>query len=736
MHRPVPFGKYILLERISVGGMAEVFKGKAFGVEGFARPVAIKRILPHLAEDPRFVEMFINEAKVAVQLSHANIAQVYELGRCDDDHYIAMEYIAGKDCLSLAQYVKRTGDRLPFHLAAYIGSRVAEGLGYAHRKLGPDGRPLGIIHRDISPQNVLIAYEGAVKLIDFGIAKAAIHSSHQTQAGVLKGKFGYMSPEQIAGKPLDQRSDIFALGTVLHEMLSGERLFAGDNDFLTLEKVRAAKADPPSHKNPDVPPQLDNIVLRALAREPGERYQSAAQLADDLGRFLHMSGAGLSSKALKGWMRTRFAGDIAEEEAKDEHFGRLVLTADGDLLEEQQAEEDATALWDPLSEDMLPEGMHFEQPEEKPRIVSIARRPFPGQVAAAAEDESMTIPSPVSGSLTGHQDTDGITVPTPLRHQTAPSDVASVPHIVPHSAPPPRRRSSSGAPIQSAPTPMPAYDDPTEWARPPSHAPTTNQIIGRSSGRRDFLRVGLTLLVAGAGGIGVYQLIARTGGATGTARVTIDVQPPDALRVTLDGKPLDTTHSPIVLGPLAAGRYTLVVERDGYASQTRTLDVGDGDDSQIGIVLDRENNAPGRLRVETVPSGDKTSVQVGGRALDPAAREAGVEIASGEAVEITVERTGYRTQSQTVTLAADEERTVRLTLEPTPASIMIDSNPPGQVFVDDKSHRRTPVTISDLDPTRPHRIRIEARNHRVWEKTVTFEDDTRFRRLDVDLDRK
>lgn len=805
MHRPVPFGKYILLDRISVGGMAEVFKAKAFGVEGFARAIAIKRILPHLAEDPRFVEMFINEAKVAVQLNHANIAQVYELGRHDDDHYIAMEYISGKDLLSLAQYVKRSGDRLPVHLAAYVGSRVAEGLGYAHRKTGADGRPLGIIHRDISPQNVLIAFEGAVKLIDFGIAKAAIHSSHQTQAGVLKGKFGYMSPEQIAGKPLDQRSDIFALGTVLHEMLAGERLFAGDNDFLTLEKVRAAKADPPSRANPDVPPQLDNIVMRALAREPGDRYQSASQFADDLGRFLHMAGAGQSAKALKDWMRTRFAGEIANEEAKDEHFGRLVLTAEGDLLEEQQPEEDATALWDPLSEDMLPDGMHFETEEPKPRMVSLARRSFDGPGFGDA-DESMTVPSPVTGPLPDFDDTGGITVPSPMNPSSpgqgpSPPMSSLAPRSAPHGASLPPMAGTPPGEMRGLPVPMPIagggmsgggmpgggmpggyrlgghvpggvmpggvmpggampggampggampggpppydpgygspeaehYDDPTEWARAPSMVPTTTT-VPRSGTRRDLLRVAITLLVAGAGGIGVYQLMTRGDAADATGSIEIDVTPPDRLTVTIDGRPVEGDTSPFRPPPLAIGAYTVVVKRDGYEADTRTVEVKLGTQI-VGVTLKPRSDSPGLLRVDAVPDGDKTEVEVAGRALGGDERKKGVEIPSGEGTEVVVRRRGYESRTERVTLTAGETRTLRVELEPSPATIMIDSRPPGQVFIDDKSQRRTPVTIDGLDPRQPHRIRIEARGHRPWEKTVTFEGDNRFERLDATLER-
>ncbi|HEU5060606.1 MAG TPA: serine/threonine-protein kinase, partial [Kofleriaceae bacterium] len=228
MRQPVPFGKYLLLDRISVGGMAEVFKAKSYGVEGFEKVIAIKRILPSMGEDKDFIKMFIDEAKIAGQLSHANICQIFELGKHQGAHFIAMEYIWGKDLLQIQHRLRKGGQIMPVAMACYIVSKVCEGLDYAHRKRDAMGRHLEIVHRDCSPQNVLISYEGEVKLIDFGIARAASRSS-RTNAGVLKGKFGYMSPEQVRGLPLDHRSDLFAVGTVFYESLTGERLFQGES---------------------------------------------------------------------------------------------------------------------------------------------------------------------------------------------------------------------------------------------------------------------------------------------------------------------------------------------------------------------------------------------------------------------------------------------------------------------------------------------------------------------------
>ena len=223
--------------------MAEVFKAKSFGVEGFERIVAVKRILPSIAEDQEFITMFIDEAKMAVQLTHANIAQIFDLGKVGDRYFIAMEYVHGRDLRAIFDRARKNEQPIPIPMACYVTMKVCEGLDYAHNKKDAAGRDLNLVHRDVSPQNILISYDGEVKVIDFGIAKAAGRSA-KTQAGILKGKFGYMSPEQVRGLPLDRRSDIFSVGIVLYELLTLERLFRGESDFSTLEKVRNVEIMP------------------------------------------------------------------------------------------------------------------------------------------------------------------------------------------------------------------------------------------------------------------------------------------------------------------------------------------------------------------------------------------------------------------------------------------------------------------------------------------------------------
>ncbi|HVE83229.1 MAG TPA: protein kinase [Myxococcales bacterium] len=320
--QPVPFGKYLLLDRINIGGMAEVWRGKMFGAGGFERLVAIKRILPNIAEDEEFITMFIDEAKISVQLTHANIAQIYELGHINNSYFIAMEYIPGKDMRAIFERCRKKGEPAPIPLSCYVVSKLCEGLDYAHRKKDGMGRDMNIVHRDVSPQNVLISYEGEVKVIDFGIAKAAGKAT-KTQAGILKGKFGYMSPEQIRGLPLDRRSDVFAIGVCLYEMLTGERLFVGDSDFSVLEKVRKAEVTPPSTYNRRVPEQLEKIVLRALARDVDTRYQYANELADDLQRFLITSDSIFSRKDLMQYMKSTFAEEVEREKMRLQDYAEI-----------------------------------------------------------------------------------------------------------------------------------------------------------------------------------------------------------------------------------------------------------------------------------------------------------------------------------------------------------------------------------------------------------------------------
>ena len=394
---PIAFGRHLLLERINVGGMAEVFKAKAFGVEGFERVVAVKRILPTLAQDEEFVTMFIDEARIAAHLNHQNIVQIYELGKHEEIFYISMEYVAGRDLRQLLDHQKKLDRPMELPKACFLISRVCEALEYAHRRRDPAGRDMKIIHRDVTPQNVIISYEGEVKLCDFGIAKAASRVS-RTQVGVLKGKFAYMSPEQVRGHITDRRSDLFALGVIFYEMLTGQRLFLGDSDYQTLEAVRNAVIPPPRSYNPQISPDLEQILLRMLARDPKDRYQWAAEIHEDLLDHLVQDGRPYHARHLRVWMQDAYARDIEVEHAKLEEFMRLRLPeASG-----------APARPDPLINRAPDDGVFEEEPGDAtdhmhvpgPELLRSLRREDETERGAAPEEPAVPTtvasPSPVS----------------------------------------------------------------------------------------------------------------------------------------------------------------------------------------------------------------------------------------------------------------------------------------------------------------------------------------------------
>ncbi len=290
MSAPMPktVGRYQILDRVAVGGMAELFKAQLTGQHGFEKLVAIKKILPHLANDRTFVEMFIDEARITAQLDHRNIVAVFELGTDADTPYIAMQFVDGLDVLGLLRECARTQIRLPPDLAALIARDVLDALDYAHRARDNNGRALEVIHRDISPGNVLLSWRGDVKLTDFGIARA-VERQHKTEAGTLKGKYGYMSPEQVSGAEIDSRSDLFAVGILLAEMIMARRLFAASNDLDILLAVRDARLDRLHKYANEFPDGLRELVIRALQRRPELRWNTAAQFRDDLDMWLRQN---------------------------------------------------------------------------------------------------------------------------------------------------------------------------------------------------------------------------------------------------------------------------------------------------------------------------------------------------------------------------------------------------------------------------------------------------------------
>jgi eukaryotic-like serine/threonine-protein kinase len=300
---PRTLGRYHLLAKLATGGMAEIHLARQTGIQGFERLVVLKQILPNLASEPHFLEMFLDEARITVQLNHPNIIQTYDLGEEGGVYYMALEYLEGESLAYLTREASRQHHRLAPHLAAAIVAAVADGLAYAHAFATPDGKPLGIVHRDVSPQNIIVLFNGGVKLVDFGVAKAASRMS-QTRAGVLKGKISYMSPEQCSGGAVDRRSDIFSLGVVLWGLLTGQRLFRRDNEAATIKAIVFEPLPDLAAQAQGFPPELVAITLRALERDPARRFQDCAALSAALRDWLRRSQAAAGPAEIAAFLET------------------------------------------------------------------------------------------------------------------------------------------------------------------------------------------------------------------------------------------------------------------------------------------------------------------------------------------------------------------------------------------------------------------------------------------------
>jgi serine/threonine protein kinase len=340
---------YEILAKLATGGMAEIFLARAAGAAGLERYVVLKRVLRERATDANFVRMFLDEARLAAQLQHPNIAQVYDIGKLGDSYFFTMEYVHGETVRALLHRSHALRRPIPIGTVLTVGAGAAAGLHHAHERIGLDGKPLGIVHRDVSPSNLMISYEGHVKVVDFGVAKAA-HNSQETRSGTVKGKIAYLSPEQCRGRGVDRRSDLFSLGIVLWEMLTTERLFRQASDFETMAAIVNDPTPPPSSRRPEVPPELDALVLRLLAKTPEERFQSADELLEAVEHLTIRTQIALSTAALgrfvkelfgqrpEPWVELRAAEQLPElvtvtSEPVPENYGleRVPSLSQGDL---------------------------------------------------------------------------------------------------------------------------------------------------------------------------------------------------------------------------------------------------------------------------------------------------------------------------------------------------------------------------------------------------------------------
>jgi len=458
------FGPYIVYEQLGIGGMAQVHRAIAANAD-FQRPVALKRMLSHIADSEDMVKSFVREARLASYLRHENVAQTYDLGRVGNTYFIVMELITGRNLRAVLRHCGSTTGPMPVPVALNILNQICDALDYAHNLCDETGAPLGIIHRDVSPSNVIVSDSGVVKLIDFGIAKAS-GAGMQTMSGTLKGKFAYMAPEYIAGR-IDARADLFAVGVIAHELLTNRPLFSGRDDIDTLTRVRDMHIDPPSKKNSQVPPEIDDVVMTALARDPDRRWQHATALRTALTTLTRRLGLIATNSQAIQWLDWAFAQP--RRKRPDTDADAEPITGDPSISIELQTAE----LPGPSGKVTLVVRDGEPEPPTKtplgtPAYVP-AQHPLPaGAAAAAVVDRSGPVPVPrVTGAAA---------VPTMARASSAYPVRAASASGQPAAQPPHRPSSpSQPPPIAAQPPHRPATSSqPPPVAAPPPHRPATS----------------------------------------------------------------------------------------------------------------------------------------------------------------------------------------------------------------------------------------------------------------------
>ncbi len=725
MRRPVPFGKYLLLDRISVGGMAEVFKAKSFGVQGFEKVIAIKRILPSMGQDDEFIKMFIDEAKIAGQLAHANIGQIHELGQIDGSHFIAMEYIWGRDLLQLQNRFKKLKRRLPTTAAAFIVMKICEGLHYAHKKRDVLGSAMEIVHRDCSPQNVVVSYEGEVKLIDFGIARAASRSA-RTNAGVLKGKFGYMSPEQVRGLPLDRRSDIFSLGIILFETLTGKRLFNGESDFSTLEKVRNAEVDAQLLVEAGVPEQLQRITIKALRRTPDDRYQWCSDMRDDLRNYLQTTSEAYSYRTLGEEMRAAFGPELAREQELMDVYAKI---GKGGITQELFEQAQVLVGGDESSIEGYEDSGVLRAREH-----ALARGSQPRR--ATSRDDFEDHPTEIFGEV-GIQELIG---EASDRGQAQPL-IAELGEIKVHVAddtgtPPPTTYPGQGggdaSPLVSfvekavasvGPVDASGYTG-TERATLPQPGRRAVGIKPRR-GMRDLLIGGSVALAAVLLLVAVKVLFFSSEAKTPAARATLVVLVGDktAADVFLGDKKIGAVPAgdPLTVEDLTPGSYTIRVSRAGAVACDEEIKL---DAERIEVFnCDFASERQGRLQLTDLRADDV--VIVDGKMVSAGALQGGLELVAGRLHSIAVTREGNLIDEFDVTLKGKEQfyHKVRVpevavaedeSMEMTPD--LIERKSSEEVAVKEPKPERGTSSLLGLDSRDPERPKNKAPSNNELEK--------------------
>lgn len=601
------FGKYRLTDRLAMGGMAEVYRAEVLGEAGFAKPVVIKRLHARFSEDESFTQMLIDEARITSRLIHPNICQVLDLGSYDDSYYLALEFIAGDDLKTIQDCVFQRGERLPVEAVLFIATEMLAGLDYAHRQMGHDGRNLGVVHRDISPHNILVSYEGEVKIIDFGIAKARMRLV-KTAAGVIKGKFRYMSPEQASAGAIDHRSDQFAAAVVIYEMLRGSPHSTDVPDIEALRRIREAQFEPLTHSRYDLSDDLTQALHKALSRDPICRFSSCGQFRSALLACLRRGNKPFGRGELAELMRHLFSDQRRQQRSANYSGPRIV---DDPPKDSGQGSFDGTAqIIDFSQSDALPgKPPPYVAPPPSGEATQ-ASRPAARAPASPPPSPSPAAPPRVAASassnaiLLGSSDIELAELPKPAEAPEAPTPPTEGQEDLPEPRPrrgpqprgylPPRLAKQR----QTSEEVIPVDDTNTEPGAPPELIATPKP-KRKLRGGRELLRTLFLLLVGGGVIAGVYFLLDIPGllqkeaalladqgpgsdgnalqGPNGQAKktgpiITLQIHSqPSGATVSLCKRPLEG-RTPLTASYQTGERCSIVVSKPGYRSQRRRLD--------------------------------------------------------------------------------------------------------------------------------------------------------------------
>ena len=724
MDFPQTFGKYTLMRRVATGGMAEIFLARQQGAGGFEKDVVLKRLLPVHAENQEFVQMFLDEARIAAHLTHPNIAQIFDLGQVGDDYYIAMEYVHGVDLRRLCSQGIAEGNYLPLHHAVRIIAEVCDALAYAHARTTTDGAPLDIVHRDISPTNVLVTYEGGVKIVDFGIAKAANKIS-VTKTGQIKGKYGYMSPEQCRGLEIDARSDIFAVGINLYEITLGRRLFRGDTETETIAAIENGIIPAPRSVSPDYPERLERIVLKALGHQPGSRFQVARELQMALEDFLADSAMRATAGMLSEYMRQLFR-DQLELEAREGIVHRG--------LARQASMPAATLSATPSADD-------GNIPTQESGIISVDSIEMLTSVASFAGDpESLTAGRTsleASGRIDGHQ-MQMTRLPPELMRRPNPPAIPQEPSIdellspltpsvsIPIEFMSPRAVAASVAetpPMMRRPSVPTASPAPINLAQtaPPAKLHFTGEAVDESDlvipSGRGRLMIALVLVLLGVSAIflmgrfttkdseGQPRIPSRLAAALPKVQAPLDASlpgetaewpelpspklaivridsEPQGARVVVNGNVLNAS-TPTSVQTFAGYPSTIRLMQPGFLPTEKRELVGD-DGVDVKGTLKKGKPELAKLRVETSPPGAKIFVNGNEVGTTPLLME---RVGAGVELTLKLELAGHYPHGVIFALRKEELREIGVQLMPDTgpkrsSTVNVESIPQGAIVYD------------------------------------------------------